>query len=286
MKSKNTLLDKQYTIRCRGKLVDLSTPAVMGIINVTDDSFFAASRTHGLHEITERAGALLAEGATFLDLGAQSTRPGAAEVGAEEELDRLIPAIHAILHHHPDALLSIDTYHAKVAEKCILAGAAIINDISAGDMDPAMLETAGGLHVPYIAMHMRGTPATMQQNPQYEDVTREVLDYFIQKKEACRKAGIDDVVIDPGFGFGKTLAHNHELMHRMELLHLVESPILVGVSRKSMVYRLLGNTPEAALNGTTVLHAISLLKGAHILRAHDVREAVECARIISYQRSF
>lgn len=285
MKFKNTLLHKDFTICCRGKLTDLSTPAVMGIINVTDDSFYAGSRTRALHQITERAGALLAEGAAFLDIGAQSTRPGATIVGASEETERLLPAIHAILHHYPDALLSIDTFHASVAEKCIQAGAAIINDISAGDMDPDMLAVTAALQVPYIAMHMQGTPATMQQNPQYEDVTQEVLGYFIQKLHQCREAGIKDVILDPGFGFGKTLAHNHQLLQQIDLLHIAGAPILAGVSRKSMIYKLLGTTPADALNGTTVLHTMALLKGAVILRAHDVKEAMECIRIVAYQRS-
>lgn len=285
MKFKNTLLHKDFTICCRGKLVDLSTPAVMGIINITDDSFYAGSRTRALHQVVERAGALLEQGAVFLDIGAQSTRPGAVTVGAAEEAERLLPAIHAILHHYPEALLSIDTFYAAVAEKCIHAGAAIINDISAGEMDAAMLPTAASLQVPYIAMHMQGTPATMQQNPQYEDVTEEVLDYFIRKVQQCREAGINDVIIDPGFGFGKTLAHNHILLQQLEALHLAGAPILAGVSRKSMIYKLLGNTPADALNGTTVLHTMALLKGAAILRAHDVKEALECVRIVSYQRS-
>ncbi len=285
MKFKNTLLHKDFTICCRGKLVDLSTPAVMGIINVTDDSFYANSRTRTLHHIVERAGLLLADGAVFLDIGAQSTRPGAEMVGAPEENERLLPAIHAILHHYPEALLSVDTFHATVAEKCILAGAAIVNDISAGDMDPDMLAVTAALQAPYIAMHMQGTPATMQKNPQYADVTQEVLDYFIQKLHQCREAGIKDVILDPGFGFGKTLAHNHILLQQLDLLQVAGAPILAGVSRKSMIYKLLGGTPAEALNGTTVLHTMALLNGAAILRAHDVKEAVECVRIVSYQRS-
>lgn len=285
MKFKNTLLRKDFTICCRGKLIDLSTPAVMGIINITDDSFYANSRTRTLHHIIERAGGLLEQGAVFLDIGAQSTRPGAELVGEAEEAERLLPAIHAILHHYPAALLSVDTFHARVAEKCILAGAAMINDISAGDMDPDMLAVTAALQVPYIAMHMQGTPATMQQNPQYEDVTQEVLDYFIRKLHQCREAGIKDVILDPGFGFGKTLAHNHILLQQLDLLHIAGAPILAGVSRKSMIYKLLGNTPAEALNGTTVLHTMALLKGAVMLRAHDVKEAVECVRIVSYQRS-
>ncbi len=272
----------RFTIRCRGKLTDLSKPLVMGIINITDDSFFAESRTRELHHIVERAGDMLQQGAAMLDIGAQSTRPGAPETGPDKELERLLPALHAILHHYPDAILSIDTYHAAVAEKCILAGASIVNDISAGDMDPQMLRTVARLQVPFIAMHMKGTPADMQKNPQYEDVVREVLDYFIRKVAQCREAGIRDVIIDPGFGFGKTLEHNYRLLKEMEVLHMLQTPLLVGVSRKSMVYRLLGNTAADALNGTTVLHTLALEKGASILRVHDVKAATEAIHIVSY----
>lgn len=282
MSFKNTVLHKEFTIRCRGKLIDLSKPQVMGIINVTDDSFYAGSRTRELHHIIERAGAMLELGAGLLDIGAQSSRPGAPEVGAAEEMERLLPAIHAILHHYPHALLSIDTYHADVAEKCILAGAAIVNDISAGEMDDRMLGTVAKLEVPYIAMHMQGTPANMQQNPQYEDVTREVLDYFIHKVHQCRQLGIRDVIIDPGFGFGKTLEHNYRLLKDLHTFRILETPILAGVSRKSMVYKLLGNNPSEALNGTTVLHTLALQQGACILRAHDVKEAMEAIKIVSY----
>lgn len=257
----------------------------MGIINVTDDSFYADSRSRELHDAVIRAEDLLAAGAAILDIGAQSTRPGAPEVGAAEEAARLIPAIHAILYKFPEAVISIDTYHASVAEKCILAGAAIVNDISAGDMDPEMIPTVAALRAPYIAMHMQGTPATMQKNPQYEDVVQEVLDYFIQKTEACRAAGIHDIILDPGFGFGKTLAHNYQLLRGMEMLHIVGAPILAGVSRKSMVYKLLGTSAAEALNGTTVLHTAALERGASILRVHDVKEAVEAVRIVSFMES-
>lgn len=257
----------------------------MGVINVTDDSFYADSRSRELHDAVIRAEDLLAAGAAILDIGAQSTRPGAPEVGAAEEAARLIPAIHAILYKFPEAVISIDTYHASVAEKCILAGAAIVNDISAGDMDPEMIPTVAALRAPYIAMHMQGTPATMQKNPQYEDVVQEVLDYFIQKTEACRAAGIHDIILDPGFGFGKTLAHNYQLLRGMEMLHIVGAPVLAGVSRKSMVYKLLGTSAAEALNGTTVLHTAALERGASILRVHDVKEAVEAVRIVSFMES-
>ncbi|QEH42323.1 dihydropteroate synthase [Chitinophaga sp. XS-30] len=282
MSFKNTVLHKEFTIRCRGKLTDLSRPVVMGIINVTDDSFYAGSRTRELHHITERAGAMLAAGAAILDIGAQSTRPGAPEIGAAEETERLLPAIHAILHHYPEALLSVDTYHASVAEKCILAGAAIVNDISAGGMDDRMLSTVAHLDVPYIAMHMQGTPASMQLNPQYEDVAREVLDFFIHKVHQCRQLGIRDVIIDPGFGFGKTLEHNYRLLKNLHTLQILEVPILAGVSRKSMIHRLLHTNAAEALNGTTVVHTLALQQGAVILRVHDVKEAMEAVKIVSF----
>lgn len=257
----------------------------MGIINITDDSFYANSRSRSLQHIVTLAGEMLEAGAAMLDLGAQSTRPGAEEVGAAEELERLLPVIHALVNHFPEAVLSVDTYHASVAEKCVLAGAAVINDISAGEMDPDMIPLAASLKVPYIAMHMKGTPADMQKDPQYEDVVREVLDYFIFKTEACRRAGIADVIIDPGFGFGKTLAHNYQLLHRLELLHLAGAPILAGMSRKSMVYRLLGGSAAEALNGTTIVNTLALEKGASILRVHDVKEAMEAVEIVSFMQN-
>ncbi|WP_217606057.1 dihydropteroate synthase [Chitinophaga sp. GbtcB8] len=274
-----------YTLSCRGQLVDLSTPVVMGIINITNDSFYAESRSRHLQHIIEKAGEHLANGARILDLGAQSTRPGAATIGAQEELDRLLPAIHGIINHYPEVIISVDTYHAAVAEKTVQAGAAIINDVSAGEMDPDMLTTAGRLQVPYIAMHMRGTPATMQKDPQYDNVVREVLDYFIQKTAQCRAAGINDVILDPGFGFGKTIAHNYTLLRGLNLFHILECPVLVGVSRKSMIYRLLNTTPEAALNGTTVIHTLALQQGAHLLRVHDVKEAAETVKLLQYMHS-
>ncbi|RPD39803.1 dihydropteroate synthase [Chitinophaga barathri] len=257
----------------------------MGIINITDDSFYANSRSRSLQHIITRAGEMLEAGAGMLDLGAQSTRPGAEEVGPAEELERLLPVIHGLVNHFPEAVLSVDTYHAAVAEKAILAGAAIINDVSAGEMDPEMIPTAAALKVPYIAMHMKGTPLNMQKDPLYEDVVREVLDYFIYKTDACRQAGIADVIIDPGFGFGKTLAHNYQLLDKLELLLLAGAPILAGVSRKSMIYRLLGSTPAEALNGTTVINTLALQKGASILRVHDVKEAMEAVRIVSFMQN-
>lgn len=271
------------TINCKGKLLDLSaTPVVMGIINITDDSFFAESRTKQLDAILDKAAQHLEAGAQILDIGAQSTRPGSVTVGEETEIDRLIPAISALVERFPDVIISVDTYYAKVAEQCMRAGAAIINDISAGDMDPDMIAVAAATQAPYIAMHMRGTPASMQHQPHYEDVTREVLDYFIQKKAACLQAGIKDLIIDPGFGFGKTVAHNYTLLKNMDAFHILDCPLLIGISRKSMIYKLLGNTPAEALNGTTVLNTLSLQAGAHILRVHDVKAAMEAVKIHQY----
>jgi dihydropteroate synthase len=270
------------TINCRGTLLDLSKPVIMGIINITEDSFYAASRTQHIDNILQKAAQHLEEGAGILDIGAQSTRPGAITIGADTELERLLPAVKALREHYPQAILSIDTYYANVAEQTIEAGAHIINDISAGDLDKEMIRIAGKLKAPYIAMHMQGTPDSMQQQPQYADVLQEVLDYFIRKKAECLEAGINDVIIDPGYGFGKTLAHNYTLLKRLDTFHMLDCPLLVGISRKSMVYKLLGTTPVDALNGTTVLNTIALQQGAHILRVHDVKAAVEAVKITQY----
>ena len=266
-------------INYRGKLFIAEKPVVMGIINVTPDSFYAGSRT-GLNELVEKAGRMLEEGAAMLDIGGQSTRPGSTAITAEEEIQRVVPAIQTLFKHFPDALLSIDTYYASVAKAAIDAGAGIVNDISAGFMDAAMLSRVAESGAPFIAMHMQGTPATMQQDPIYENVAQVVLDYFIERIHACRNAGIKDIILDPGFGFGKTTAHNFELLHNMELLHIPSLPLLAGVSRKGMIWRTLGITAEEALNGTTVLNTVALMKGAAILRVHDVKEAVECVKLV------
>jgi dihydropteroate synthase len=254
----------------------------MGIINITPDSFYEGNRMHDLHMVVAAARQHIEEGAAILDLGAQSTRPGAEVVGPEEEIHRLIPAIHAILNQFPKAIISVDTWYAAVAEKAIHAGAAIINDISAGDLDPEMIPVAGKLQVPYIAMHMQGKPATMQERPQYEDVVTEVLDYLKEKLAVCRAAGIKDFIADPGFGFGKTIDHNYTLLKNLHLFaDILGVPVLTGISRKSMIYKLLNNTPAGALNGTTVLNTVALQQGTHILRVHDVKAAVEAVKIIT-----
>lgn len=269
------------TINCKGSLIDLSHPKVMGILNVTPDSFFDGGNYKSDSEILEKANRMLSEGATFIDLGGYSSRPGAEFVPEDEEIMRLLPTIEILLKEFPDVLLSIDTFRSNVAKACVENGAAIINDISAGFLDPEMLKTVAELQVPYIMMHMRGEPKTMQQFTEYGDLVKDILFYFSERVSEARRLGINDIVIDPGFGFSKTLAQNYELLHGLEHFRIAESPILVGISRKSMIYRLLGSKAEEALNGTTVLNTIALSKGADILRVHDVKEAMECIRIVS-----
>jgi dihydropteroate synthase len=256
----------------------MDKPVVMGIINVTPDSFFSGSRVTA-DTAVQQAELMLQDGAGMLDLGGQSTRPGSERVAAQPEMDRVVPAIEQILKAFPDTIISIDTYHAAVAAAAVKAGACIVNDISSGDMDAAMLSTVAGLKVPYIAMHMQGTPEQMQQQPLYEDVTREVLDYFIQKMEACGKAGIHDMILDPGIGFGKTDLHNFELIRNLQVFTRLGKPVLLGVSRKGLINRTLGVKSAEALNGTTVLHTMGLMNGANILRVHDVKEAVEAVKL-------
>ncbi|MBC7946380.1 MAG: dihydropteroate synthase, partial [Chitinophagaceae bacterium] len=263
-----------FTLNCKGRLVVVDRPIVMAIINVTPDSFFAGSRHQDADHIVQEAGRMLQEGATILDIGGQSTRPGSERVGEDEELKRVIPAIEAIHIAHPTAIVSIDTYYAKVASEAVAAGASIVNDVSAGRMDVAMVETVASLQVPYILMHMKGTPETMQQAATYSDVTKEVLDFFIHQLPQFRAAGINDIIVDPGFGFAKTIDHNFELLRNLSVFQMLDVPILLGVSRKSTVYKTLGVTAEEALNGSTVLHTIGLLNGAMILRTHDVKEAM------------
>lgn len=278
MKTKNN----GKTLNCKGRLISLEEPRVMGILNVTDDSFYAESRVGTA--LIDKAAVLLAEGATFLDIGGQSTRPGSIPVGPSEETDRVVPVIEDLLCHFPQALLSVDTYHSAVASAAVRAGACIVNDISGGGLDEAMIPTVAALGVPYVAMHMRGTPDTMQHDPHYTDVTREVLAYLGAVDKRATDAGIHDVILDPGFGFGKNRDHNYRLMAELNVLALLNRPILVGVSRKSMIYKTLGISAEEALNGTTVLHTVALIKGADILRVHDVREAMEAIRLTNLLR--
>ena len=264
-----------YTLNCKGKLVVLDKPCVMGIINATPDSFVADSRATNVDAALHKAERMIINGATFIDIGGQSTRPRSALISADEELKRVVPIIDAISKTFPDIFISIDTFYAAVAASAIEAGAHIVNDISAGKMDAAMISTVANLQVPYIAMHMKGTPQTMQQHCVYEDVVREVLDYCIERIDACRKAGIKDVIIDPGFGFSKNKIQNFQLLKNLAVFNMLECPLLVGFSRKSMIYQTLNIKPEEALNGTTVLQTLALTQGAHILRTHDVKEAME-----------
>jgi dihydropteroate synthase len=269
-----------FTINCRGRLLTFHTPIVMGIINATPDSFYSNSRKPAIEEAVQQAGLMLEQGATILDIGGQSTRPGSEQIGAEAESARVYPIIAAISKHFPDAFISVDTYHASVAANAVNAGAHIVNDISGGSFDIEMLPTVANLKVPYICMHIKGSPQTMHSNPVYEDVSREVLDYFIQKTDACTKAGINDLIIDPGFGFSKTIAHNFSLLKHLQAFSILQKPLLLGISRKSTVYKTLGITAGEALNGSTVLHTIGLLNGANILRVHDVKEAMEAIQLI------
>lgn len=263
-----------------GKLIDLSSPKVMGILNITPDSFYDGGRHNTVGTALAQAEKLLTAGADILDLGAYSSRPGAADVSAVEESTRLLPVIEAILTRFPEATLSIDTFRADVARASIAAGAHIINDISGGTLDDEMFATVAHLQVPYILMHMRGTPDTMQQLTDYDDVVREVNLFFGKQVAALRQLGVRDIILDPGFGFAKTLAQNYELLSRLETLHMHGTPILGAVSRKSMIYKKLDIKPEDALNGTTVLNTALLLKGVHILRVHDVKAAKEAIALL------
>lgn len=268
-------------INVNGKLLDLSAPQVMGILNVTPDSFFAGSRMQTETDITHRAAQILEEGATIIDIGAYSSRPNAEHISTEEEMSRLRTGLKIITRNHPEAILSVDTFRADVAAMCVEEyGVHIINDIAAGEMDNRMFDTVARLNVPYIMMHMKGTPQNMQKEPHYDDLIKEVFLYFARKVQQLRDLGMKDIILDPGFGFGKTVEHNYELMAHLEEFAIFELPLLVGVSRKSMITRLLNITPQEALNGTTVLDTISLLKGADILRVHDVKEAVEAVKIV------
>lgn len=270
-----------FTLNCKGRLLVVDKPLVMGIINATPDSFYEGSRKQTVDAILEQAEKMIKDGAAILDIGGQSTRPGSPIIDADEELKRVIPAIEAIHKNFPGIFMSIDTYYSSVARETVAAGIAIINDISAGSMDENMIPTVASLKVPYVLMHMKGTPQTMQQSPQYENVTREVLDFFILKIAELKKAGIHDIIIDPGFGFGKTIAHNFELLHNLGVFKIIDHPLLLGISRKSTIYKTLGITPAEALNGTTVLNTIGLTNGASIIRVHDVKEAKEVVELVT-----
>jgi dihydropteroate synthase len=277
--AKDTFFHKKVTVNAGGKLIDLSKPKVMGIINLTPDSFYAGSRKPGTDAALLQAEKMLNEGADFLDLGAYSSRPGADDISIQEETDRLLPVVEAIASRYPDAVLSIDTFRAQVAEDAVKTGAHIINDISGGQLDSDMFATVARLQVPYILMHMKGNPKTMNQLAVYDDVFAEVYDYFADKYHQLKQLGVHDVIIDPGFGFAKKPEHGYLLMHRLQDFDMLGLPILIGISRKKMIYGELGIDASEALNGTIALNTIALTKGANILRVHDVKEAVEAVKI-------
>lgn len=271
-----------FTLNCRGKLLSLEKPVVMGILNMTPDSFYAPSRHQADEFLLSTAEKMLKAGAAILDIGGQSTRPGSSALSAEEEAKAVIPAVTALHKAFPDVILSIDTFYSTVAAAAVAAGASLVNDISAGTIDLDMFSTVAALRVPYILMHMQGRPDTMQQQPHYHNVTQEVLDFFIEKLALLKHAGVRDVVLDPGFGFGKTNAHNFTLLKNLRQFSMLNCPLLLGVSRKGTIYRILGTTAEDALNGTTVLNTIGLMNGARILRVHDVREAMEAIMLLQH----
>ncbi len=279
--SKPYITRRRY-INCRGKLIDLSSPLVMGIINLTPDSFFYGSRFQSKEEVLKRAEEILEEGGSIVDLGACSTRPGADLVTIDEEIKRLMPVLELIRKKFPELIISIDTYRSEVAKKTVLEGEAdIINDISGGEMDEKMHETVAAIKVPYILMHMQGTPSNMQNSPTYKDVVSDISLWLSKKVDKLKLLGIADIIIDPGFGFGKTIAHNYQLLSHLEEFALFELPLMVGLSRKSMIYSFLNTKVGDSLNGSTVLNTIALMKGANILRVHDVKEAVESIKLVT-----
>ncbi len=281
MDFKDTFFSKKRTLNIRGSLLDLSHPAVMGVLNITPDSFFDGGKYQGNDNMLKRVEELVAEGATFIDIGAYSSRPGARHLSEQEEYKRLKPVVTQIRKKFPETILSVDTFRSGIAREMVREfGVDMINDISAGSMDDEMFNTIAELHVPYIIMHMRGTPSDMQDNPTYKNVAQEILHYFSEKVHALTLLGVTDIIVDPGFGFGKTLDHNYELLANLDSFSMMELPVMVGLSRKSMIYKFFGITPDEALNGTTILHTIALMNGADILRVHDVREAMEAIALV------
>ena len=269
-----------FSWNLKGSLRIIGKPLVMGILNITPDSFYAGNRLLGEAAWMGKAENMIAEGADILDIGGQSTRPGSERISAGEELMRVVPVLEQLHFRFPETILSIDTYHSEVARKAVAAGATMVNDISGGEMDPDMIPVVGSLQVPYICMHMQGKPEDMQRAPVYDDVVAELLNFFLYKKTQCRDAGIHDLIIDPGFGFGKTIDHNFQLLQNLNAFKILGLPILAGLSRKATIYKTLGITPEEALNGTTILNTIALQQGADILRVHDVREAKEAVLLL------
>lgn len=282
MKSKDTFFSKKYSLNCRGKLINLSTPKIMGILNVTPDSFYDGGKFQTRKEILKKTEQMIEEGASIIDVGAYSSRPGAEHISAEVEIQRLSIALGAIRNSFSDVIISADTFRSEVALMAVKDYEVdIINDISAGSADKDMLSTIAGLEVPYVMMHIKGTPQNMQKNPTYDNVVEEIVKYFSEKIQKAKLSGICDIIIDPGFGFGKTLEHNYQILNRLNDFKIFELPLLVGLSRKSMIYKALNTTPVEALNGTTVLNTIAIMNGANILRVHDVKEAADTIRLCS-----
>lgn len=267
------------SINCKGKLITFETPKVMGILNITPNSFFDGGWHHSLEKIEQQTEKMLQEGAAIIDIGAYSTQPNAPFVSEEEELERIVPVVKHLVNKFPDIVLSVDTFRSEVAKQTLDLGAAMINDVSAGNLDDQMMQVVGIFKVPYIMMHMKGTPQNMQQFTNYDDVMHEMIYYFSDKMAQAQQHGIIDVIVDPGFGFSKTLDQNYEVLNKLDLLQNLNVPVLSALSRKSMIYKFFETTPQEALNGTSVLNTISLIKGANLLRVHDVREAVECVKL-------
>jgi dihydropteroate synthase len=269
------------TLRYNGKLIDLHTPLVMGILNITPDSFYDGGKFNSIENALKQAEKMVSEGASIIDIGACSTRPGAEEIPSDEELLRLLPVVREVRQCYPDIILSVDTYRSGVVQKVVdTVGDCIINDISGGEFDPAMFQTVASLNVPYVLMHSKGKPLSMQENPVYGNITKEVINTLSRKVFELHEAGVSDVIVDPGFGFGKTMEHNYELFNNLDMFRLFELPLMVGISRKSMIYKMLESSPDDSLNGTTVLNTLALISGASILRVHDVKEAVEAVKIV------
>lgn len=282
MEPKDTFFSKKRSIKCRGEIIDLSGPKIMGILNITPDSFYDGGRYKSADEIKNRVSEMIHEGCDILDIGAFSTRPGAENIPENEERNRLTPVLELIKHQFPDLILSVDTFRSGIAKYVVENfNVDIINDISAGDLDSKMLDTIAELNVPYIMMHMKGTPETMQQNPEYKNVVKEVIGYFSKKVQQAKLMGISDVIIDPGFGFGKTIEHNYQLLKHLNDFRIFELPVLVGLSRKSMIYKTLDISPDESLNGTTVLNTLALIGGANIVRVHDIKAAREAIHLVN-----
>lgn len=269
-----------FTLNCKGKLLSLSKPVVMGVINTTPDSFYPGSRLDNPLKALQLAKQMQAEGAQIIDIGGQSTRPGSERINATEEMERVLPVVEIIHHEMPEMILSIDTYHAEVAAAALQSGVSMVNDISAGEMDANMISTVAYACVPFVCMHMKGTPENMQINPHYENLMEELIDFFSKKIDQCKRAGIHDIIIDPGFGFGKTIAQNFEILHNLQIFKMLGMPIIAGLSRKATIYKTLGINTDEALNGTTVLNTIALLNSANIIRVHDVKAAVEAVKLV------